>query len=191
MSRCCGVPLLLPKFFQTVWLGSHYHSSVKFTERQCDTTVVCTYNATPYPQPDPPSLCTPPLPPPTPRFRRHLIRPTLRQQLLSSCFSCLEVIADAAAAEGDSSAAVDALHKCLTAAAAVTPGSDLHCILAAKLEAEARAGSSGGSSGGSSVSSSMLAAAVQACAAAHEARYGPLTQQQLQRLAELNRTLYV
>jgi len=101
------------------------------------------------------------------------------------------VIADAAAAEGDSSAAVDALHKCLTAAAAVTPGSDLHCILAAKLEAEARAGSSGGSSGGSSVSSSMLAAAVQACAAAHEARYGPLTQQQLQRLAELNRTLYV
>mgnify|MGYP001807599629 CR=1 FL=1 len=124
-----------------------------------------------------------------------MIRPQARQQLLASCFSCLEVIADAAAAEGDPPSTAEALQRCLAAAAAVTPGSDLHCITAAKLEAAVRADSS--SSGGadsissSSSSSNMLATAVQAVADAHLARYGPLSQDQLAQLAEYNRTLYV
>lgn len=192
------------------------------------------------------------------RFRRHRVHPSLRQQLLASCFPALELLADAAQAEADyyaaaaagssssdgngsaagavdhnngsgvsggeghsaerqpsssstststtaavkdlQDAAAEALRKCLEAAAAVTPGSDLHCILAAKLEAVATAaaaaggGASSGSQGGDSSSSnskSMLAAAHAACVSAHTARYGPLTEQQRQRLAEFNRTLYV
>jgi hypothetical protein len=112
-----------------------------------------------------------------------MIRPNVRQQLLASCFSCLEVIADAAAAEGDVPGTAESLQRCLAAAAAVTPGSDLHCITAAKLEAAVRADSSN--------STSMLAAAVQAVADAHIARYGALSQEQLAQLAEYNRTLYV
>jgi uncharacterized membrane protein YgcG len=130
-----------------------------------------------------------------------LIRPAVRQQLLASAFTCLELLADAAAAEGDTAGQAQALQRCLEAAAAVTPGSDLHCIIAAKLQAVTAelsssssnsGGSSGGGGGGSSSSSGgMLAAASQAVAAAHEARYGLLSEQQLQGLAELNRTLYV
>jgi hypothetical protein len=129
------------------------------------------------------------------QLRRHLIRPQLRQQLLASCFSCLEVIADAAAAEGDATGEAEGLQKCLEAAAAVTPGSDLHCILAAKLEAVLASSSSssgdGGGGGGGGSGDRLLAAAGNAVAAAHCARYGRLSEEQLQRLAELNRTLYV
>jgi hypothetical protein len=126
------------------------------------------------------------------QLRRHLIRPQLRQQLLASCFSCLEVIADAAAAEGDATGEAEGLQKCLEAAAAVTPGSDLHCILAAKLEAVlASSSGSSGSGGGGGGGDRLLAAAGNAVAAAHCARYGRLSEEQLQRLAELNRTLYV
>jgi hypothetical protein len=38
-----------------------------------------------------------------------MIRPNARQQLLASCFSCLEVIADAAAAEGDTPGTAESL----------------------------------------------------------------------------------
>jgi uncharacterized membrane protein YgcG len=153
------------------------------------------------------------------RFRRHLIRPAVRQQLLASAFTCLELLADAAAAEGDVQGQAQALQKCLEAAAAVTPGSDLHCIIAAKLQAvtaelsssssssssgsngsnsngsDSNGSNSNGSNSSSSSSSSsgggVLSAASQAVASAHVARYGPLSEQQLQGLAELNRTLYV
>jgi hypothetical protein len=116
-----------------------------------------------------------------------MIRPNARQQLLASCFSCLEVIADAAAAEGDTPGTAESMQRCLAAAAAVTPGSDLHCITAAKLEAAVRAGSSSGSGS----SSSVLPALEQAVADAHLARYGPLSKDQLAQLAEYNQTLYV
>jgi hypothetical protein len=99
-------------------------------------------------------------------------------------------LADAAAAEGDAAGEAEGLQKCLEAAAAVTPGSDLHCIIAAKLTAVLAAGSSSSSSSSSS-SEAAVTAAAKAVAAAHKARYGPLPEAQLQRLAEFNRTLYV
>jgi hypothetical protein len=118
------------------------------------------------------------------QFRRHLISPGLRQQLLASCFCCLEVCADADAALGDTAAAAASLQKCLQAAAAVTPGSDLHCILAAKLEAQVRgAGDSG--------SCDQRAAAWVACVEAHTARYGPLSEASVRQLVALNATLYL
>lgn len=111
------------------------------------------------------------------------VQPSLREQLLSSCYSCVEAIADADTALGDDEAAAGSLGKCLKAAAAVTPGSDLHVIVASKLEEVV-----GRLHGEGSLQQQQ---AWQACVEAHVARYGQLDQARLRRLAELNRTLYV
>jgi hypothetical protein len=117
------------------------------------------------------------------RLRRHLVQPGLRDQLLSSCYSCMEAIADADSALGDDEAAAASLGKCLRAAAAVTPGSDLHVILASKMEDVVRRLHG--------AASPQAQQAWQACADAHVARYGVLAEGSVRRLAELNRTLYV
>eukprot|EP00775_Hariotina_reticulata_P005525 gene5525-5760_t len=106
-----------------------------------------------------------------------------RQQLLSSVYPCLEVIADADSALQDTAAAAASLSRCLQAAAAVTPGSDLHVIVASKL-ADVQQSECG-------QASEVAAAAWRDCCEAHELRYGSLEEEQLRRLAELNRTLYL
>lgn len=116
-------------------------------------------------------------------MRRHLVHPMLRDQLLSSCYNCLEAIADADVALGDRPAAAASLSKCLKAAAAVTPGSDLHVIVASKLEALQRELHGQGSM--------QAQQAWQECIEAHHLRYGKLGSESILRLAELNRTLYV
>jgi hypothetical protein len=95
----------------------------------------------------------------------------------------MEAIADADAALGDDEAEAASLDKCLRAAASVTPGSDLHVILASKLEDVMRRLHGPGSP--------QEQQAWQACADAHVARYGVLGEGSMRRLAELNRTLYV
>lgn len=50
---------------------------------------------------------------------------------------------------------------------------------------------SSGNSAGGTVNDGLSEAAMQACTAAHQARYGHLPQHQLQELVVLNRTLYV
>jgi hypothetical protein len=95
----------------------------------------------------------------------------------------MEAIADADSALGDDEAAAASLGKCLRAAAAVTPGSDLHVILASKLaDVVGRLHGQG---------SPQEQQAWQACADAHVARYGVLNEGSIRRLAEFNRTLYV
>lgn len=108
----------------------------------------------------------------------------MRQQLISSCFTCLEVIADIDTALGDHSTAAVSLAKCLTAAEAVTPGSDLHVILVSKYEAVQQQLHGTGSL--------EAGAAWQKCLEAHRLRYGHDANEQLVRqLAALNRSLYV
>lgn len=116
------------------------------------------------------------------QLRACLVPPVVRSQLLASCFSALEVVADADAALGDDEATASSLAQCATAAAAVTPGSDLHVIVASKLADVSRRLAPG---------SAAADAAWRACVDAHTLRYGQLSEEVVARLAELNRTLYV
>lgn len=113
---------------------------------------------------------------------RHRISPARRRSLMGSVYGVLELLADADVALGDASSAAASLDRCLSAAAAVTPGSDLHVIVAARA-AEAAENLHG-------QGSPAAARAAEACEAALTARYGDLPAPMLERLAHLNRTLY-
>ncbi len=119
------------------------------------------------------------------RFRRTLLPPALRGFLLAGCYAALEAVADADVATSDWEAAESSLAACVRVLAAVTPGSDLHAIVAASRlwAAQQVVGDPGTAAQGGQ-------AARSAAAAAHAARYGPISEALTWQLADLNRQLY-
>jgi hypothetical protein len=113
------------------------------------------------------------------RFRRALLPPPLRRWALSSCYGALELVADLEVALGsDALVQANSLEACLEVVAAVSPGSDLHVMLAARA-----AGAAASAYGHDSAKS---AAAARACAAAHRIRYGHISDELVARLACTN-----
>jgi hypothetical protein len=129
------------------------------------------------------------------RFRRTLVAPQLRTWLLASSFGALELIADADSVLGSWEDAAHSLGACLRVVAAVSPGSDLHCILAAQRlsalqQASGAAPAIEADDGGSGGVAGTLAAVRVECIAAQLTRYGHVSGGLAARLAELNRVMY-
>jgi hypothetical protein len=141
------------------------------------------------------------------------VPPPARRDLLGSVFGALEVVADADVTlarwqqqgqqqresvneRGDAAAAAaDSLSRCIEAAGAVSPGSDLHCALTAALVGMVGGGGCGANAAAAAGTPAGAAtphqAAWGAAVAAHTARYGPLSDAALRRLVALNADLYV
>lgn len=113
-------------------------------------------------------------------FRKTLLSPKPRLYFSASSFEALELWADCCVALGED--ASQPLGAAVKAVEAVSPGSDLHAILAARQQ-DLAARTHG-------ADSTQAAAARQAAVRAHVLRYGATSESVTEQLVKANLTLY-
>lgn len=128
------------------------------------------------------------------RYRRAMVPPKLRLWYSAGISEAFELAASCQQALGQDAGA--SMLACLRAVEEVSTGSDLHVITASKYlhmlqqEQQRQGAAAVAGTAWQQQQQQRLAAAKEGCRAAHQARYGIVSDALYEKLAEANRTLY-